>query len=125
MSEPAGANGTPEKEPWEDRFLDLLAETGNVSKAAKGARVGRRTVYTHRAERSEFAERWKEAEALGADALEDECRKRAFGGSDTLMIFLLKAHKPEKYREVVRNEWTGKDGSAIQVEYVNDWRGTG
>lgn len=95
-----GTTGTAEKrEPWEDRFFELLEKDGNVTKAAKGARVGRRTVYNHREARPEFAKRWAEAERLGVYALEDEGRRRGFGGSDTMLIFMLKSHLPEKYRE--------------------------
>jgi len=36
--------------------------------------------------------------------LEDVARKRATDSSDNLLIFLLKAMRPEVYREVVRNE---------------------
>lgn len=87
------------KEPWEDRFLALVSLTGNITKAAKGARIDRTVVYKHRARRPEFAKRWAEAEELGIAALEDEARRRAFGESDTLLIFMLKSHRPEKYRE--------------------------
>jgi hypothetical protein len=90
---------TTEKEPWEDRFLELLERDANVTRAAKGARVSRMTVYRYRDARPSFAKRWAEAEKLGGEALEDECRRRGFEGSDTLLIFLTKAHKPEKYRE--------------------------
>ncbi|SFO43588.1 hypothetical protein [Nitrosospira briensis] len=66
---------------------------------------------------AEFAAAWDKAKQLGIDALEDEAHRRAFEGnvkpvfhqgmecgavreySDTLGIFLLKAHKPNKYRE--------------------------
>lgn len=125
MDEQATTDWTPEKEPWEDRFFGLLADTGNVTKAAKGVRIARQTVYSYRAKRADFAERWAEAEELGANALEDEARRRAFAGSDTLVIFLLKAHKPDKYRETIRNEITGAAGSPLRVEYVNDWREAG
>lgn len=90
---------TTEKEPWEDRFLELLERDGNVTKAARGARVSRMTVYRHREARPEFAKRWAEAARLGSYALEDEGLRRGFAGSDTMLIFMLKSHLPEKYRE--------------------------
>lgn len=38
--------------------------------------------------------------------------------SDTLLIFLLKGAKPEKYRDRHEVDHKGK----VEVEYVNDWR---
>jgi hypothetical protein len=37
----------------------------------------------------------------GTDALEDEALRRAKDKSDTLLIFLLKARRPEKYKDRV------------------------
>ena len=115
---------TPKK-AWIPGFLVALAEYGNVSKAAKKAKVSRPVIYEERSTNPEFAGAWARALKIGTDALEDEARRRAFEGvkrtkgiyylgeeighetiveySDTLMIFLLKAHKPELYRETSRN----------------------
>lgn len=38
--------------------------------------------------------------------------------SDTLLIFLLKGAKPQKFRENVRQEVTGADGGPLQVQSV-------
>jgi hypothetical protein len=35
--------------------------------------------------------------------------------SDTLAMFLLKAHRPEKYRELIRQEITGAEGAPITL----------
>jgi hypothetical protein len=66
---------------------------------------------------AEFAGLYLEAEQIGVSALEDEATRRAFQGtdkpvyhqgvevgavreySDSLATFLLKAHKPDRYRE--------------------------
>jgi hypothetical protein len=42
---------------------------------------------------------WDEALDIAADTLEDEGRKRAFDGSDVLLMFLLKGLRPQKWRE--------------------------
>jgi len=39
--------------------------------------------------------------------------------SDTLMIFLLKAHRPEKYRESVKHEHGGAGGGDIVVQILS------
>ena len=38
------------------------------------------------------------------DLLEEEARRRALAGSDLLLIFLLKAHRPQMYRGVINIE---------------------
>jgi hypothetical protein len=108
-------------------FLDALERCGNVTQAAVAAGVDRRLMYRTRAADPEFAAKWDEAVELGADALEDEARRRAHDGveepltcarglilddygqpvtvrkySDTLLIFLLKGARPEKYRDNIK-----------------------
>jgi hypothetical protein len=103
----------------ESTFLEALAQTGNVSAAAKAAGVGRQYAYERRAADPELAAAWDEALDVATDALEREARRRALEGcerpvfykgdecgrireySDTLMIFLLKAHRPQKFRDNV------------------------
>lgn len=113
---------TPEKAT---AFCAALAETGIVSKACTAVEISRRTAYNWREEKPEFAEAWDRALKIGITALEDEAHRRAFDGvtepvfhqgvecgrlrkySDTLAIFLLKAHNPEKYRENSKVELSG------------------
>jgi hypothetical protein len=108
-------------------FLDELRDTANVTLAARAAGVSSGTVYKHRREDVLFAERWDEAINEAVDLLEDEAHRRAFRGvkepvfyqgaevgyvdkySDGLAMFLLKAHRPDKYRErsEVKQELSG------------------
>jgi hypothetical protein len=103
-----------------DRFLAQLAKTGNVSQACKAARVGRKHVYTVRQQDPEFADRWLDAIDQAADGLEQEAYRRAVLGWDeevytntgyqgtvhkfdsSLLQLMLKASKPEKYRENIK-----------------------
>lgn len=93
---------TPEKS-WRAPFLEALRTHGVVSEAAKVANVSRWTAYHERATDPVFAKEWEAALQLGVDALEDTAKMRAYAGSDTLLIFLLKAHRPAVYRETTRN----------------------
>lgn len=113
-------------------FLDALADCGNVTQAAETAGAARVTFYRYRKDDPEFAAAWDAAAEVGAHALEDEARRRGFQGweepvffegervdtvrkySDTLLIFLLKAHFPEKYRDRWQGELTGPGGGPIQ-----------
>jgi hypothetical protein len=57
------------------------------------------------------------ADALdtGTDLLEDEVLRRALEYSDTLLIFLLKARRPAKYRERTIAEHGGAGRGPIVV----------
>lgn len=114
---------TPEKLT---AFCAALAETCNVGKACAAVGVSRYTAYKWRKVVPDFAEAWDEAMKAGVLGLEDEAHRRAFEGtdepvwhqgaqcgtvrkySDTLAIFLLKAHAPEKYRENSKVEFNGR-----------------
>jgi len=64
---------------------------------------------------SSFAAEVAAAKEAGTEFLEDVARKRAVESSDTLLIFLLKARKPEMYRDTQRLEHTGIDGTPLTV----------
>jgi hypothetical protein len=103
-------------------FLRNLAEFGNISLAAKAAGVLRRTPYDWRERDPVFAQEWDDALEQACDLLELEARRRALHGcdkpvfyqgeqcgvireySDTLAIVLLKAHRPDKFRENIKTE---------------------
>lgn len=80
-------------------FLDNLRKYGSVYFACKQAHIARSTAYDARNAEPEFAAAWEEAKEDGLDLLEATAHKRAHSSSDTLLIFLLKAGRPEKYRE--------------------------
>ncbi len=111
----------------------MLAETANVRAAAVKTKIARGTWYDLRARDAEFKALWDQAVELGTEALEDEAVRRAHQGtekpvfyqgkrcgsiqeySDTLLIFLLKARRPEKYRDNSSVEISGKGGAPIEV----------
>lgn len=88
---------------WRLRFLDALRMHGVVTRAALAAGIHRDTAYFERQRDPLFAQEWVDALDRGADMLEDTAKQRAYEGSDTLLIFLLKAHRPERYRETTRS----------------------
>jgi hypothetical protein len=81
-------------------FLETLSKSGNVTGTCDGLGLGRASLYDWRADDLDFAAAWDAALVRGVEALEDEAIRRAMSGSDLLLIFLLKANKPDKYREV-------------------------
>ena len=99
----SATKATPKKEAidtsWHDRFLELLTTSCNVTLSARGAGIDRKTVYRHYEMFADFAAAWDDAKEAAIEILEAEAWQRARKQSDTLMIFLLKAHKPEKYQD--------------------------
>jgi hypothetical protein len=65
-------------------------------------------------EHKEFLAALEHANERRIEMLEREAMRRAMSGSDTLLIFLLKAARPMVYREAFRMEHTGNNGGPIQ-----------
>jgi len=96
------------------RFLESLRETGNVRLACEAAGKPRRTVYNWRDRWTTFEDEWDDALEDACDTLEREAWIRATEGqSDRLLMFLLKAHRPNKFKERAAVEHTGEAGGPI------------
>ena len=70
-----------------------------VNEAARVAGVGRRTVYDRRSRDEDFKRAWDEALEAAIERLEVQAIRRAMDGSDRLMMFVLRARRPEVYVE--------------------------
>lgn len=81
------------------KALAALAEGASLTAAAAAEGIGRQTLWDWRKADPEFDAAVLAAIDAGTDQLEDIARQRAAEQSDTLMIFLLKGRRPEKYRE--------------------------
>lgn len=132
-----------EKRAWEDDFIAALQKTGNISAAARKAKISRTAAYKlyHDPIATDFKQVWDDALEIATDDLELEARRRGQKGvlepvyyqgekvgqirrySDTLLIFLLKAHRPEKFRDNVDITSGGQPISA--VAYITENRGNG
>jgi hypothetical protein len=136
----ARTNRTPRRRrkprSWQEKFLEALAKLGVVSYAAKAAGVGRRTAYDLRESDPDFAARWDEAAEESIEVLEHEVFRRGVTGvlrpvfyrgkrvgsvrdfSDQLLMFTLRARRPEKYRDNHRVEMTGAaNAPPVKVEH--------
>jgi hypothetical protein len=87
---------------WRPAFLATLRNTANVRESCLVAGINRDTAYHARKQSAEFRQQWDVALQDACDILETEARRRALEISDTLLIFLLKSHRPEVYRERVQ-----------------------
>lgn len=93
---------TPKKRStgdWRPAFLAALRNSGNVRASCQAAGIGRSVAYDQKEDDPIFAKAWADAMEDACDALEAAAQARAMTSSDTLLIFLLKAHRPEKFRE--------------------------
>lgn len=103
------------------RFVEELERTANVAGACRATRISRTIAYEWRAQDPAFAAAWQAALDNALDDLEGVAFQRAREGSDQLAMFLLRAHRPEKYREIVHHEASGE--ATLHVVFTNDWRG--
>lgn len=115
------------------QFCESLVDTGgNVTRACQMVGMSRTAIYEARNTKPDFAEAWDDAVEQGTELLEQEAFRRAFKGvrkpvyqggervgyvqeySDVLTIFLLKARRPEMYRDRASIEHTGANGGPVQ-----------
>jgi hypothetical protein len=115
-------------------FLEAFESEGMVSKACQVIGVSRQAVYAERQRNEEFAVAWADVEERVVETMEREAYRRAVEGttkplvsagkhvtdvteySDSLLQFLLKARRPERYRENVKVEHSGGVTQRVQVD---------
>ena len=138
---PAKAGRYRKDKSWRLRFCAALRECPNVGHACAAANVSRPTAYGDKARSAVFRAQWATALQEGIERLEEHCwnmamrsetvktrttktdkqgrvvvRETVAETSDTLAIFLLKAHNPEKYRETFRAQISPPPVEAIKIE---------
>lgn len=96
-----------------NKFLNALAKYGSIKTAALEAEIDRTTHYTWMDDEA-YKRAYERARQIAADALEEEARRRAVEGyigkdgvreySDKLLIALLKANFPDRYKERVESK---------------------
>lgn len=119
------------------KFLSVLSECGNVTRAAEEADLNRQFLYRYKSQDEAFSAEWETAADIGAKRLEDEARRRAVEGwqepvwyqgdqvgtvrkySDTLLICLLKAHHPEKYADRQKTDTTVSGSVSMDVSVIS------
>ena len=119
------------------QFLEVLGETANITDACRDCGVCRSTVYQWRDKDVDFAAAWAAAIERGTDALEDEAVRRALEGrvepvfyqgaecgrvrkySDSLLMFLLRARRPEKFKDRPGNEPTGETSLKAVLDAID------
>jgi mannose/cellobiose epimerase-like protein (N-acyl-D-glucosamine 2-epimerase family) len=138
------ANRTKRTPQKDGKFLATLAKTADVTVSAKAAGYSRRSVYEWRENDETWRENWEDAWHRGVDAMEEEARRRAIDGvnkavyhkgkivgyekvySDNLLMFMLKARRPETFRDNSSVEHIGKGGAPLDftVSFVSPTKAT-
>lgn len=119
-----------------DRFLEQIGKNANIGEACQIAGIGRTAFYARKKEDREFAAAYADAMEGAMDKLEKAAWSRAVDGveeryttkdgttvtntkySDGLLQFLLKAHRPGKFKDKTTHELTGPDGQPLAPAVV-------
>ncbi|SFW16265.1 hypothetical protein [Chitinophaga sancti] len=129
------------KEKMQQDALAAYEACGNITEACKKSKIARRTFYNwldeSKPDNKYFIDGFKAVSKMAIGVLEDEANRRAVKGvkkgiyykgkrvawvqeySDTLLIVLLKAHAPEKYKDRTSNEHSGPNGGPIPTEVTH------
>ncbi len=121
--------------PKKRAALEAYGKLGSITAACEAAGVHRRTHYDWLEADEAYAEAFTQARGVAADSLEAEAISRARDGwrepvyqggkmvgtilkkSDTLLIFLLKGLRPEKFRD--RHEVSGPEGQPVVYQVIS------
>jgi len=114
------------RKDWQTPFLGAFAELGMVTAACEAAGISRDTAYQERQRDEAFALAWADVEERSTETMEAEAYRRAVTGttkplvsagkhvcdvqeySDSLLQFMLRARRPDRYRENVKVEHGGQ-----------------
>jgi hypothetical protein len=99
---------------WIPGFLAFYSRYPNVMRAARAAGVDRSMIYKEAAANPKFKAQLEEAKADGIETIEGLAMELASKNRDarhnSLRMFMLKAHKPDVYRETL-NQNLNHEGS--------------
>jgi hypothetical protein len=113
-------------------FIESFRMHGNVTTAARLVGIHRTVIYSWQEKDEAFLQEFRQAEIEATETMEAEAYRRAVKGtaepvfhqgaavgtvqkySDTLLIFMLKARNPGKYRD---NNNTGQSGDTLVKGY--------
>ncbi len=117
--------------PLQRRFLKCFEACASITQAARWAKTVRQMHYDWMEADPEYAAAFRLAEPRANRTLEDEAVRRAHQGikkairykgkiiaydreySDTLLLALIRAGNPEKYRERFDNRHSGPNGEKL------------
>lgn len=139
----AAAKRRERRPRWWKPFLAVFEQTGNITAASKAASVSRSAVYAARKNIEEFRLLFEDAEEVAADRLEAEALRRGVEGweesvfyhgeevgairkyDSQLLLALLKAARPDKFKDRTATELSGSLDGAVKFYLPDDGRNPG
>lgn len=97
-------NGNGQNGQHKKKFLEGYVATGTITGGALFAGIRRGTVYDWLDASEAFKADFEAVKDEVADKLEQEAIRRALSTSDTMLIFLLKGQRPEKYGDKTQHD---------------------
>jgi hypothetical protein len=100
---------------WRAAFLEGFTKTGTVTGGCAHAGIHRSSAYRERQRSESFALKWADIDEEVTDRLEATALLLALKGEVRLIEFLLKARRPDVYREQHVLEHTGPGGGPVEL----------
>lgn len=106
------------REEYAERVIEFCRDGYTLTAFAGEIGVARSTINEWISAHPEFSEAVSRAKALKARWWEERAREVALkggqGGQATMIIFGLKNHAPDDFRDKTEHQLTGKDGAPIE-----------
>lgn len=99
-------------------FLEAYGKHGTMTGACRAIKLERATVKLWVKNDPEFLKGMVEAKYETVDSLKETAIERARGGSDPLLMFLLKALAPDEFSERIRHDFAVKTLDAVVDEVL-------
>lgn len=122
MTRPRNVNRLSENEIKEikKKFLIMYSRTGVMTYSAERAGTTSVQIRKWLARDEKFKKKFEAMEEKFVDSLEVVAVQRAVEKSDTLLLALLKANKPQKYRENVKVDADVSEKKTITLVFSQD-----
>lgn len=121
MTKPRGkAIPESEKKEIKKRFLITYSRTGNITASCERAGVAPRLIRDWLSKDPKFKAKFDEMQEKFIDSLEMVAVQRAMDKSDTLLLALLKANRPTKFRDNVKLDADVKQDKTVRLVFSQD-----
>ena len=107
------------KDHLKDIFIREFPNFGTITATCNAIGLDRGTVLSWRRRDPVFEAKFVEADSYVTEALEKTAMARALRDSDTLLIFLLKARNPDKYKDRIQHEIDPRVIESLIAQFIS------